>query len=476
MKLRTNVIYSSILTVSGYIFPFITFPYVTRVLGVEYFGLCGFFDSIITYFTLFSMMGISTLGIREIAKFSGDRGKLNQTYSSLFTLNAISTVIAIVVLLLSSLIVEKFNDNSKMIYIGCLKIVSNFLLIEWFYRGIENFKFITFRSIFIRSLYVISVFLFVKTSEDYVLYFLLTALMFTVNAVINMLYSSRFVSFSFRSIRLQYYIKPFVIFGAYQLLTSMYTSFNIAYLGFISGNTEVGYYSTSVKLFNILLSFYTAFTGVLLPRMSTLASDENKNEFAKLIYRSFNILFTIAIPIIVFSEIYTPEIVNIMSGSEYERSIIPMRIVMPLVLIIGIEQILVYQILIPLNQDKKVFINSTIGAIVGILANIILIPFFASVGSALVWVLSEVCVLVSSYCFVLSSIKVIPIINLLSRKLIESIPLVIILMIVRFFYSGISSLIVSIAIMFFYYLIIEMTVNKNTMIKLILPFLFKEKK
>ena len=67
-SIRVNFLYSAILTVSNYFFPFITYPYVSRVLGVEKIGICNFVDGIIHYFILFSMLGIVSVGIREIAK------------------------------------------------------------------------------------------------------------------------------------------------------------------------------------------------------------------------------------------------------------------------------------------------------------------------------------------------------------------------------------------------------------------------
>ena len=469
MSLKKNIVYSSILTVSGYLFPFITFPYVTRVLGVENFGICSFYDSILTYFTLISMMGMSTLGIREIASCNGDKDKLCSVFSSLFSLNLIATVIALLLMLGSALFVNKFQEHPQMMLIGAAKLLANFFMIEWFFRGIEEFQYVTVRSILVRAVYVVSVFIFVRQSEDYLLYFLLTALMFVVNAAINMLYVRRFVTLTFSNIRITNYIRPFIVFGAYQILTSMYTSFNVAYLGFVSSDTEVGYYSSSVKLFNILLSFYTAFTGVLLPRMSSLYHSGDLNGFNKLLLLSFKVLVFIVFPIIILSEFYAPEIVTIMSGSSFGGAVLPMRIIMPLLLIIGIEQILVYQILIPQNKDQKVFVNSIVGGLIGVIANLILVKELGSSGSAVVWLLSEVCVLTMSYYFTFSIIKGIPILRIIIKRIIYSIPLIFFLAFLKAEYSGVISFIVSCLVVACYYFIIEMTVDKKSTISILLP-------
>ena len=130
-SLKKNIIYSSILTAANYIFPLVTYPYVSRVLGVDNIGACNFVDSVINYFILFSMLGISTVGIREISQARNDRTRLNKTFSRLFTINTISTSIVLIALLISTFTVPQLKENSHLMWIGVLKLVSNYLLIEF---------------------------------------------------------------------------------------------------------------------------------------------------------------------------------------------------------------------------------------------------------------------------------------------------------------------------------------------------------
>lgn len=469
MGLKKNIVYSSILTVANYIFPFLTFPYVTRVLGVENFGMCNFYSSIVSYFLIFSMMGMSTLAVREIAKCKGDKIALNKTYSSLLAINGITTIISVIALLASLTFVDKFREYPQFIIIGAIHVLSNYFLLEWLFRGLEDFKYITIRSIIVRTVYVFSVFVLVKDESDFLLYFLLTSLMVTVNAIVNIAYSQNFVKFSLKNIELKKYVKPYLIFGAYQLLTSMYTSFNVAFLGFSNGDIEVGYYSASVKLFNILLSFYTAFTGVLLPRMSQMIESDRVDDFQNLLKKSLNILFCIAIPVIVFTEFFSSEIITIISGEGYTGAILPMKIVMPLVLIIGVEQVLVYQVLMPMKKDKQVFINSCAGALTGILLNIILVPSMGAKGSAIVWLLSELVVFLCAYYFVQNSMSISQSLwPVLLKKLLYYLPLVLILLYVTTKIDNILSLIIGFAVTIIYWLSVELFIDKNSEIKSIL--------
>lgn len=399
-SIKRNFLYSSILTISGYLFPLITFPYVTRVLGVNNIGICNFVDSIIQYFIYFSMMGIYTIGIREIAKAKGTKGDLSKVFSSLLSLNMIMTILSIVILLACTLCIPTLHEYKQMYFIGAAKILSNTLLIEWLFRGLEDFKYITLRSIIVRAIYVLSVLLFVKEEGDYMIYFLLTTMMVLVNAAINILYSRKFVRFQIRNLSFRPYLKSSMILGCYSLLTSMYTTFNVAYLGAVTDTVEVGYYSTATKLTGIILALYSAFTGVMIPRMCSILSQEKYDEFMQLARKSVEVLLAFAIPLIIVSEVCTSQIINIVAGQGYEGAVNPLRITIPLILIIGYEQILVLQVLTPLKKDSAILKNSVIGAVVGITFNIVLVRTFASIGTSVVWFFSEVAVLISAQYFV----------------------------------------------------------------------------
>lgn len=392
--LRKNVVYSSVLTVSGYLFSFLTFPYVTRVLGVSNIGICNFVDSIVQYFIFFSMMGITTLGIREVARTKSNEVQLTKTYSSLLTLNLIATIIAVTTLLIATCCVPQLRAHKYMFFVGAAKVFASTLQIEWLFKGLEDFKYITTRTIIIRCIYVLSVFIFVRKSDDYFIYFLLTTGSVLVNALINICYSKRFVKINLREIELRAYYKPFVILGIYMLLTSMYTTFNVAYLGFITDMNEVGYYTTATKLYTIIMSLFTAFTGVMLPRMSALVSEGNISEIKRLTDKSVTTLLLFAIPLIIISEACAPQIIEIIAGPGFEGAIVPMRIVMPLMIVIGLEQIFILQLLTPLKKDTYILTNSIVGASIGILMNVLFVSKLGCIGSSIVWITSETIVLI----------------------------------------------------------------------------------
>lgn len=391
-SIKKNFAYKSALTISTYLMNFITFPHVSRVLGVEGIGLVSFVDNTVNYFLLFATMGINLIGVREIAAIRKDKDKCNQTFSNIFGLNFLFTVVALIVYIACVSFIPQFHQYEELFYIGTAKILFTTFLVEWFFTGLEDFRYITVRSLVIKFLYVITVFICIRSGEDYKLYFALTVAVVVINAIINMVYVRNFVRFRFQSLLSLKYVKQNLILGIYSIMTSMYLTFNVMYLGFVSNNTEVGYYTTAFKLYSVILGLFTAFTNVMLPRMSSLLAEGEQEKFQSLINKSFSVVITFCIPLILCSMILAPQIVYVLSGPGYEGAILPMRIIMPAILFVGIAQVLAVQVLMPMKKDKVLFKVSILGALISVLINLLFVPYMQSKGTAVVLVCSEITV------------------------------------------------------------------------------------
>ena len=418
-SIKKNFVYKSILTVSTYILGFITFPYISRVFGVERFGLVNFAENSINYFLLFATMGISILGVREIAGVQANEYIRNKVFSNILGLNVLFTFIVLLIYFVIIILIPKFYNNPELFYIGAAKILATPFVIEWFYTGVEKFKFITIRSIIIKCLYAASVFIFVKDSDDYILYFVLTVGMIVANALINILYSRKYVQIIISELFNFRYFKSNITLGIYAIMTSMYLTFNVMYLGFVSDNIQVGYYTTAFKLYSVILGFFSAFTNIMMPRMSALISEGNNLRFQELIKKSFSIISCLSLPIIACGIITAPQVIYILSGKGYEGAILPMRIIMPAILFVGIAQVLAIQILMPMKADKTLTSISVLGAFVSIIFNVLLVKNLQSIGSSIVLLLCEFIVTLSYVIYILRRTEI----NLPWERLIQGLVL-----------------------------------------------------
>ena len=473
--IKKNFLYNATLTVSGYIFPLLTFPYVSRILGVHNLGIYNFMESIIQYFIILSVLGLYSVGVREIAEHRYEPNKLKNVFSSILVLNLVTSLVAICILIVSSFLIPSLSSYKEMILIGSVRIIFNALLIEWFFNGIENFRFITTRTLIIRSLYVISIFIFVKEKDDYIIYFILTSLLTIANASINLIYSRKFTSFSFRNLSIKKYVKPMFTLGFYHILTSMYISFNVIYLGFVSGEDEVGIYTTATKISGIFLSIFTAFTCVMIPRMSALISEGKSTEFKSITAKSINILFAFVMPLIVIAEIYAPQIISIISGDGYEKAIIPMRLVIPLIFVIGYEQIIIKQMLLPLKKDNAILKNSIYGATVSLICNILFVKHLGAIGSSLVWIAAELAVFVSAQYFVTKYVNYKFPFKYLIIEIIYSLPIILLnILINNLFHNAIIAFAVGVFATILYYIIIICFIKKDSVINPIINSALKK--
>lgn len=474
MGLKKNILYSGFLTTSLYIFQFVTYPYVARVLGVTNIGICNYVQSIVQYFILFSMMGVTSLGIREIAACGNDLKKRDIVFSKIFQLTSLTTLIVVLCYIACIELIPKLTVYRELLYVGVFQIIFNTLTIEWFFRGIEDFKYITIRTFIIRSIYVIAVFLFVQSSSDYGKYFILTTLTYVANGVINLLYSRKIVAFHWQRLAsLKCYIKPMLYLGILAILGAMYTSFNTIYLGFATDDTEVGYYTTATKIQGIILGLYSAFTLVMMPRMSSCNDEREKSHMIDV---SHVLLLNLTIPIIIVSECFAEIIIRIISGPSYIAATPMLMITMPLLYIIGIRQIFVAQILIPNKEDQSILNCSLGGGITGLITSFLFVNLWKGLGSATVFIASETVVAILSYYYVRKKKLYSFDIKKTGYNLISWIPFILFCLLLKDIENQYVGFLVSCLSAFLYVHIVMMHIIKNTQYQLIIQNVFHLKK
>ena len=410
--IKKNFAYKGILTFSNYILGFITLPYITRVLGPDKFGEVNFVMNTVDYFLLFASMGIVVIGTRETARFKENQKELSAAVSSIFYLNLVFTFVVLMFYNISIFLFHDFYRYKELFWIGNAKILFGALIMEWFFTGLENFRYITIRSVAIKLVYILLVFLTVRTTSDYKLYFILTILSYALNAFINFVYTRRFVRIDHRNLKLKKYLSSNLKLGFFSIMTSMYLTFNVMYLGLVSNMDEVGYYTTSLKLYFVILSMFSAFTSVMMPRMASVVSSGEEIKFNSYLRNSYNIVFLFAFPVTAMSIILAPEIIDIVAGNGYGPSVTPMRILMCALTLVCLAQVISVQGLAVLKKDNILVCGSLTGAILSLILNFILTAKMGAVGSAVVLLASEtsvtlfyVCKVAHSRLFPLPSVK-----------------------------------------------------------------------
>ena len=372
-----NFIMNAILTVSSILFPLITFPYISRVLLVEGSGKVAFAISAVTYFTMFATLGLPTYGIRACAVVRDDREKLSQTVQELLIISAITTAITYAVFFASLFLVPEFAAKKELMMVMGLSIGLTTIGVQWFYNALEQYSYITTCAIVFKLIGLILMFLLVRNPSDYVVYGFVYVVGSFGSYVLNFVRLRRFISFRKRE---AYDLKQ-----PLAAASSVYLNLDVVMLGFLKGDTEVGYYNAGIKVKTVLTTCVTSLGTVLLPRLSYYVEKQEKEAFYRMVKKAFQFVLVAATPLMVYFILFAKESILFLAGESFLPAITPMQILMPTVLLIGLSNITGIQILTPLGEEKKVVISVLAGAML----NLVLIPKMGSTGAATSTLLAE---------------------------------------------------------------------------------------
>lgn len=386
-SLKKNAFFSVLKVFLSLVFPLITFPYASRILLPEGIGKVNFANSIVSYFVLIASLGIGSYATREAVKVRENKNNLTILFKEIVILNLIFCILSYILFFILIFFIPKFLEYKSLLLICSLNIIFS---IDWIYTANEEFKYLTVRSFFIQLIGLIYLFIFVHTKEDIIHYAFFGVLINLGNNFVNYILVYKYVDFHYKAkINLKKHLKPVFIFFGINVVTNIYTLFDTTMIGFLSTNSEVGYYTASTKLGHMVLSMLTALTSVLLPRLTQYVQNEEKECLNELIQKSFNILILLAIPITFGIALLSKPLIILLSGQQYLPSVPSMRIISPIIFFISFGNLIGAQLLPAIGKEKIAFFSYITGAFSNISINLFLIPHYGAFGAAIGTVCSE---------------------------------------------------------------------------------------
>lgn len=409
LKIRSvkyNLMMNIILKLSGVIFPFITFPYISRVLGATNNGKIAFAASVIQYLTFLASLGIPTYGVKACAQYRDDKQKLSKIVKELLLISSITTILSYIIFVILLFFVPKFYEEKTLMIIHSMGIILSVYGFEWFYQAIEQYDYITYRNIAFKIISIILMFLFVHKTEDYLIYATISVICGGGSSILNLIRLKKYVDFKTKTeVDLKIHFKPILTLFMLSAASMIYTSLDSVMLGFISTDVQVGYYNAAVKVKNILVSVVTALGVVLLPRLSNTLANGREDEFNGFIKKSFNFSFLSSLPFALFCIFEATRCILFLAGEGYIEAILPMQLISPSIIFIALSNIIGIQILIPTGKELYTLISTVAGAIVNLILNAYLIYYFQSSGAAMATTIAEAVVLAVQVYYVKSNLK-----------------------------------------------------------------------
>ena len=397
-SLKVNFIMNAILTMSSFIFPLITFPYVSRILMPSGVGKVNFATSVINYFSMIAQLGIPTYGIRACARVRDDHEKLTRTAHELLFINIIMSIISYLGLFIALLVVPRLQSDRTLYIIVSFTIILTTIGMEWLYKALEQYTYITVRSLIFKAISVVAMLLLIHSKSDYVLYGAISIFAASASNIFNFINVHRYIGLRpVGNYNIKQHLKPVLVFFSMSVATTIYTNLDTVMLGFMKNDAEVGYYTAAVKIKNILVSVVTSLGTVLLPRASYYIQKGEIDQFKFLSKKALNFVCLLATPLVIYFILYAKQGILLLSGNQYMPAVMPMQLIMFTVLFIGMSNITGIQILVPLGYERIVLYSEIAGALTDLVINFLLIPELASSGAAIGTLVAEAVVLLVQY-------------------------------------------------------------------------------
>lgn len=395
-NIKINAILNAIKTIFSIVFPLITFPYISRILQPENVGKVNFGISYISYFSMIASLGITTYAIRECSAVREDKDMLGHKASEIFSINVCTTVVAYILLAISLLMFRKLDSYRTLIIIQSTTILFTTLGADWLNSTMEDFKYITLRTVAFQFASLILMFCFIKTPDDYYKYAAISVISSSGANIMNIFYRRKFCKISLvKKMNWKAHFKPIMFLFVMILAQTIFSSADQTMLGMMKSDYEVGIYSTALKIENIISQVVSSLAWVVMPRLSLYFAEGDYNRINQILKKTLSVLMCIGIPSVAGICVLSKEIVMIIGGASYLDAAIPLKILMlsfTFSLIGG--SFLGNMVLLPSKHENTYMWICCVTAVLNVMLNYILIPYGGAKAAAFTTAMSSLLIMI----------------------------------------------------------------------------------
>lgn len=477
-NVNSNTIYNVIKSVSAIIYPLITFPYISRVLLPENVGKLNYGNSIIGYFSLVATLGVTTYAIRECAKVRDDKVLLGETASQILSINLLSTAIAYIGLFVTLLIASPLKPYRALICLQSTSILFTTLGADWINTALEDFKYITIRTVGVQIVSLILMFLFVKKPSDYIVYALISVAASSGAQIINFFYRRKFCHTKITThLNLRKHLKPILLLFSMILTQTIYCNSDMTMLGLMRGDYEVGLYSTSVKLYTIVNTLVASVGFVVMPALSSAFSKKDYTEINSYLTYALNFIVLLGLPCIVGICSIPSEIIYLIAGQEYLGATLSLQILTIALACSFIGGWIGNLTMLTAGREDICLKSAVWSSAANVILNLFLIPRFGLNAAAATTAFAEFIGIVYKYPFMDKNIQLPKLIPIFRAPLVGSVGIILISLACKAtFSSPILTAVTTIVFSIVFYLIILVLLRDSFFENMAEPVLRKIKR
>ena len=421
-SLKLNAFFNVVRNVLRLIFPLITFPYVSRVLMPEGIGKVNFANSIVMYFYTIASLGIGSYGIREAAKIRNDRLALAKFTKEMLSINIVSTLVSYILLAASLVFVKKFESYRILIIVNSSSIILNTIGFEWLYSALEEYGYITLRSIIFQIISLALTFILVRNSDDVVNYALVSVISNVGSNVCNLIHARRYLDLKTKvKLEIKKHLKPIFLLFFSSIAITVFSILDTSMVGFIKDDVEVGYYTSASKIIRMIRDLFPAISTVMFARVSYYVGTKETQKIKEVTGQIFNLFYALSIPICMGFILLMKPILLLMCGSEFLPAVAVGQVLAPLVILSSISGYLSGAVLISFGREKIYMYVEVGAALLDIVLNFAFIPKYGALGAGIATLITELVMFIVFHISVKNEISGVKIKKALVQYIISSV-------------------------------------------------------
>ncbi|MBQ4050675.1 MAG: polysaccharide biosynthesis protein [Oscillospiraceae bacterium] len=349
-SIATNSIYNFLLKVFRLIVPILVGPYIQRLFDKELYGIFNDATTWLDFALIFGIFGIYTYGVREVASVRDDREKCRRLYSSLFVIGLVTN--SVVLAAYTGIVFFSLDSMSRVIFLTLgVKVFANIFMVEWLNEAIENYRFITLKTVVVRLIYVIGIFALIRNPDDVVKYSVLIVATDTLNNLISFVYVTKKIPLTLKGLQLKKHIPALVSILLISNVNLLYTQLDRMMLGQVD-KVAVTVYKTPMDVTYMIGQLLASIVLVAVPRLAYYSAGDRKDQFMDLLNKSYRSFMLVVFPACVGIACLAPEIMWIYGGGKYDESIPVLIIFAVRTMESAVYTICANQVLYVLHQEK----------------------------------------------------------------------------------------------------------------------------
>lgn len=408
-SLFKNTIYKAILSFVNIVVPLLIGPYVVKLLDIELYGIYNTVFAEFQVFLVFASFGLYTYGVREISKIRNDKEKVSKLFSNLFLVSILSNLLVCIIYLAYAI----FTSSGLTLALYCvmmIQILGNIFYVEFVNEALENYKFITIKTVIVKILYLIAILLFIRKPDDVVIYAVIVSLVVFLNNIISFIYAKKHIKFDLKKIELKKYIVPLTTILIISNIDLLYSQLDRVVLGKFSSGVAVSIYYIPYYIVSTLAAIPYSIINVSIPRLSYIAANETKEGYEVSLNRIISSLMFIIIPMCMGVLALAHEVIYIYAGEKYMACVPVLMIASVIRIILSIESVLTHLVMYPNNQEKKLLKFTLTCGLLNLVLNMALVYFkiLTPFASMVTTIIVEVTLIILEYRYIRKKLNIKP--------------------------------------------------------------------